>query len=168
VAPPASPAMNYWLMKSEPQTFGIDHLARAARQTAGWDGVRNYQARNLLRDEFRAGDHAFFYHSSCPEPGIYGVVEVVRAGHPDPTQFDRGSAHYDADADPSDPRWYQVEVRLLTRFPHPVTLATLREHAQGPLRDLALLRRGNRLSVMPVSIDEWKFIHRLARDARSS
>ncbi len=160
--------MKYWLMKSEPDTFGIDHLARAPRRTAGWDGVRNYQARNMLRDEFSAGDRAFFYHSSCPEPGVHGVVEVVRAGHPDPTQFDRRNPHYDADSAVANPRWYQVEVKLLEKFRRPVTLAALREHAGGALRGLALLRRGNRLSVMPVSADEWNFIHRLARDSHES
>ena len=156
--------MNYWLMKSEPSTFGIDDLARAPRQTAGWDGVRNYQARNLLRDDFRVGDRAFFHHSSCEVPGIYGTMEVERAGHPDPTAFDRTHRHFDAGSDPANPRWYQVEVRLLRKFAQPVTLEALREHATGPLRDLIVLRRGNRLSVMPVSADEWKFIHRLARE----
>ena len=141
--------MSYWLMKSEPDAFGIDHLARAPRRTAPWDGVRNYQARNFLRDRFAVGDRAFFHHSSCDEPGIYGTMEVVRAGHPEA----------------ADPRWYQVKVRLLRKFGHPVTLAALREHEQGPLRDLIVLRRGNRLSVMPVTADEWKFILRLARES---
>jgi predicted RNA-binding protein with PUA-like domain len=152
-------------MKSEPDVFGIDHLARAPRQTSGWDGVRNYQARNMLRDEFRVGDRAFFHHSSCEVPGIYGTMEVVRAGHPDPSQFDRKSRYHDPGSDPDDPRWYQVDVRLVKKFAHPVTLEMLREHASGPLADLIVLRRGNRLSVMPVSADEWKFIHRLAREA---
>ncbi|MGQ0383109.1 MAG: EVE domain-containing protein [Gammaproteobacteria bacterium] len=160
--------MRRWLMKSEPETFGIDHLARAPQRTAGWDGVRNYQARNLLRDAFSPGDLAFFHHSSCAVPGIYGIVEVTRAGHPDPTQFDRRSEHYDAGSDPGNPRWYQVEVKLIEKFKRPVTLAALRVHATGALRDLALLRRGNRLSVMPVSDAEWNFIERLARDARAS
>lgn len=154
-------------MKSEPEAFGIDHLARAPRQTAHWDGVRSYQARNLLRDRLAADDRAFFYHSSCPVPGVYGVMAVVRAGHPDPTQFDRRSPHFDPASDPASPRWYQVEVRLLEKFARPVTLATLREHARGALSGLALLRRGNRLSVMPVSADEWNFITHLARDARA-
>jgi len=140
--------VNYWLMKSEPDAFGIDHLARAPQRTAPWDGVRNYQARNFLRDGFATGDRAFFHHSSCDEPGIYGTMEVVRAGYPEA----------------ADPRWYQIDVRLLRRFAHPVTLAALREHAAGPLRDLIVLRRGNRLSVMPVTVGEWKFIHRLARE----
>ena len=151
-------------MKSEPGTFGIDDLARAPRRTSGWDGVRNYQARNMLRDEFAAGDRAFFHHSSCDEPGIYGTMEVVRAGHPDPSQFDRRSGHYDGGSDPANPRWYQVEVRLLRKFARPVTLEALRAHANGALKDLAVLKRGNRLSVMPVTAAEWKFIHRLARE----
>ena len=159
--------MNYWLMKSEPDTFGIDHLARKPGRKSGWDGVRNYQARNMLRDDFRAGDRAFFHHSSCDVPGIYGTMEVVRAGHPDPTQFDRKNRYYDAGSDPENPRWYQVEVRLLRKFARPVTLETLREHANGALANLAVLRRGNRLSVTPVSAAEWKFIHRLAREEPS-
>ena len=157
--------MKYWLMKSEPDTFGIDHLARKPGSKSGWDGVRNYQARNMLRDDFKAGDRAFFHHSSCDVPGIYGTMEVVRAGHPDPTQFDRRSRHHDAGSDPENPRWYQVEVRLLRKFAHPVTLETLREHADGALSNLAVLRRGNRLSVMPVSAGDWKFIHRLANES---
>ncbi len=156
--------MNYWLMKSEPDTFGIEHLARSPGHTAGWDGVRNYQARNMLRDDFALGDRAFFHHSSCETPGIYGTMEVFRAGHPDPTAFMRKHRHYDAGSDPSNPRWYQVEVKLLRKFAHPVTLEMLREHADGPLRNLIVLRRGNRLSVMPVTADEWKFIHRLAHE----
>jgi predicted RNA-binding protein with PUA-like domain len=157
--------MRYWLMKSEPEVFGIDHLARAPRQTSGWDGVRNYQARNMLRDDFKAGDRAFFHHSSCDAPGIVGTMEIVRGGHPDPSQFDRKSKYYDAGSDPADPRWFQVEVRLVKKFARPVTLEMLREHASGPLADLVVLRRGNRLSVMPVTADEWKFIHRLARES---
>jgi predicted RNA-binding protein with PUA-like domain len=157
--------MKYWLMKSEPGTFGIDHLARAPRRTSAWDGVRNFQARNMLRDDFAVGDRAFFHHSSCEVPGIYGTMEVVKAGHPDPTAFDRKHHGFDAGSDRDNPRWYQVEVRLLEKFATPVTLATLREHAKGALRNLILLRRGNRLSVMPVTAGEWKFIHQLARAA---
>jgi len=149
-------------MKSEPDTFGIDHLARSPRRSAAWDGVRNYQSRNMLRDEFRRGDRAFFYHSSCELPGIYGTMRVVRRGHPDPTAFDARHRHYDAGSERANPRWYQVTVQLLSRFAQPVTLETLREHSGGPLRNLIVLRRGNRLSITPVSVDEWKFIHRLA------
>ena len=151
-------------MKSEPAAFGIDDLARAPQRTAAWDGVRNYQARNMLRDEFRPGDRAFFYHSSCGEPGIYGTARVVRGGHPDPTAFDPAHPHYDAGSDPTDPRWYQVEVRLLRRFARPVLLEVLRKHSEGPLRRLLVLRRGNRLSITPVTDDEWNFIHHLARE----
>ena len=156
--------MKYWLMKSEPDVFGIDHLAKAPAQKSGWDGVRNYQARNMLRDDFAAGNKAFFHHSSCEVPGIYGTMEVVRAGHPDPAQFDRRSKYYDAGSDPANPRWYQVEVRLLKKFARPVTLEMMRAHAGGALKDLIVLRRGNRLSVMPVTPAEWRFIHRLARE----
>jgi predicted RNA-binding protein with PUA-like domain len=156
--------MKYWLMKSEPDVFGIDHLAKMPGRRSAWDGVRNYQARNMLRDDFAVGDRAFFHHSSCDTPGIYGTIEVVRAGHPDPSQFDRRSKYFDAGSDRQNPRWYQVEVRLRKKFAHPVTLETLREHAGGALKDLLVLRRGNRLSVMPVSAAEWKFIHRLARE----
>jgi predicted RNA-binding protein with PUA-like domain len=156
--------VKYWLMKSEPDTFGIDDLASFPRQTAGWDGVRNYQARNMLRDDFAVGDRAFFHHSSCDLPGIYGTMEVVRAGHPDPTAFDRAHPHFDAGSDKSSPRWYQVEVRLLRKFAQPVTLEALRKHATGTLKNLIVLRRGNRLSVMPVTTNEWKFIHRLAHE----
>jgi len=157
--------MKYWLMKSEPDTFGIEHLAKRPKRTAGWDGVRNYQARNMLRDEFAVGDRAFFHHSSCEMPGIYGTMEVVRAGHPDPAQFDRKSRYFDAGSERANPRWFQVEVRLLRKFARPVTLEMLREHASGTLKDLVVLRRGNRLSVMPVTAAEWKFIHRLARES---
>ncbi|MFZ2507972.1 MAG: EVE domain-containing protein [Steroidobacteraceae bacterium] len=154
--------MNYWLMKSEPATFGIDHLARARRQSAAWDGVRNYQARNMLRDEFRRGDQAFFYHSSCDLPGIYGTMLVLGGGQPDPTAFDPHHPQFDAGSDRAAPRWYQVRVQLLRRFAQPVTLPAMREHSAGSLRNLLVLRRGNRLSITPVSVDEWHFIHRLA------
>ena len=149
-------------MKSEPDTFGIDHLAAAPRRTAAWDGVRNYQSRNMLRDDFRPGDEAFLYHSSCEVPGIYGTMRVVRGSQPDPTAFDPDHAQYDAGSDRADPRWYQVTVQLLTRFARPVTLEALRTHAAGPLRNLIVLRRGNRLSITPVTRDEWNFILRLA------
>lgn len=155
--------MNYWLFKSEPTTYGIDHLAKD--KVTAWTGVRNYQARNFMRDGMKAGDRGFFYHSSCDEPGIAGVVEVTKGAYPDETQFDRKSRYYDAGSDPENPRWYQVEVRLLRKFAHPVTLETLREHADGALSNLAVLRRGNRLSVMPVSAGDWKFIHRLANES---
>lgn len=150
--------MNYWLMKSEPDEFGIDHLIAMPKKTEHWDGVRNYQARNMLRDEFRRGDLAFFYHSSCKEPGIAGIVKVVRAGYPDPSAFDRNSPYFDPQGDPKSPRWYSVDVKLDRRIDPPITLKELRSRQRGALKDMLLLRRGNRLSVTPVTADEWNFI----------
>jgi predicted RNA-binding protein with PUA-like domain len=154
--------MNYWLFKSEPSSFGIDDLARAKDSTSAWDGVRNYQARNMLRDQMRVGDKGFFYHSSCEVPGIVGVVRVVVAGYPEPAALDPKHRYYDPDSDPADPRWYCVDVRLERRIDPPITLETLRRHAQGALSEMLLLRRGNRLSVMPVTRDEWRFVLSLA------
>ncbi len=154
--------MNYWLLKSEPTSFGIDDLARAPGRKTAWDGVRNYQARNMLRDDMHKGDQAFFYHSSCETPGIVGIVAVVRAGYPDKTAFDPKHHHFDADSDPSAPRWFMVDVRLVRKFARIITLDELRAHAQGKLRDLQLLKRGTRLSVLPVSAKSWAFILSLA------
>jgi predicted RNA-binding protein with PUA-like domain len=154
--------MGHWLMKSEPDVFGIDDLAKARRKTTHWDGVRNYQARNFMRDGMRVGDLAFFYHSNCDEPAIVGIVEIVRAGYPDHTAFDAKDAHFDADSDPNEPRWFMVDVQFARKLARPITLATLRNHSAGALKSLALLRRGNRLSVMPVSAAHWKFILTLA------
>ena len=153
--------MNYWLMKSEPDTFGIDHLAKAPKRTSGWDGVRNFQARNYLR-EMREGDLAFFYHSSTEVPGVVGIMKVVREAYPDRTAFDPKNDHYDADSDPDKPRWYMVDVQLQRKLQHAITLETLREHADNELRGLALLKRGNRLSITPVTKSEWQFIESLA------
>jgi predicted RNA-binding protein with PUA-like domain len=150
--------MNYWLMKSEPATFGIDDLARAKRQTTSWDGVRNYQARNFMRDDMQIGDLAFFYHSSCDVPGIAGIVKVVAAAHPDTTAFDKRDDHYDPDSDPTNPRWYAVDVKLERKFDSVVTLDALRAHAKDKLSELLILRRGNRLSITPVSKSDWRFI----------
>ncbi|MDE2304507.1 MAG: EVE domain-containing protein [Gammaproteobacteria bacterium] len=150
--------MNHWLMKSEPSTFGIDDLAAAPRKTTGWDGVRNFQVRNMLRDEFRKGDQAFFYHSSCPEPGIAGIVEIVGEAYADPTALDRKHPHYDPVGSAQDPRWYAVDVRLVRKFDRLISLDLLRAHAAGALRDMLILRRGNRLSVTPVTREEWEFI----------
>ena len=150
--------MNHWLLKSEPTTFSIDDLATLPRQTTAWDGVRNYQARNMLRDSIKKGDFAFFYHSSCEVPGIAGIVSVVKSGYPDPTAFERNHHHYDADSQLSDPRWYAVDVKLERKFKRIITLDALRKHAADALADLVLLRRGNRLSVMPVTKKVWDFI----------
>ena len=150
--------MGYWLLKTEPGTFGIDHLASLPRRVAGWDGVRNYQARNYLRDGVRRGDLAFLYHSSCAVPGIAGTVRVVRAAFPDRSAFDPRHAHHDPASDPAAPRWYAINVQLQRRFPRLITLEELRVHARGRLRELTLLQRGNRLSVMPVTAAHWRFI----------
>ncbi|HQR48674.1 MAG TPA: EVE domain-containing protein [Steroidobacteraceae bacterium] len=154
--------MNYWLFKSEPSTFGIDDLARAPDSTTAWDGVRNYQVRNLLRDTMRKGDRGFFYHSSCAEPGIVGVVRVVRTGYPEAAQFDRKHRYHDPKSNPAEPTWYSVDVRLERRIEPAITLETLRKHAHGALSGMLLLRRGNRLSITPVTRDEWRFILSLA------
>jgi len=150
--------MRHWLMKTEPSTFGIDDLEKAPRRTTSWEGVRNFQARNMLRDDFSRGDLAFLYHSSCPEPGIAGIVEVVRAGHPDTSAWRRGSEYYDAKSPENKPLWYTVDVRLKQRFATVLKLDTLREHADGALAGMLLLRRGNRLSITPVESAHWRFI----------
>lgn len=154
--------MRYWLMKSEPDAFGIDDLVASPRRTTSWEGVRNYQARNMLRDEMKVGDLAFFYHSSCPEPGIAGVVEVVRAGYPDASAWDRRSPQYDEKSPENKPLWYTVDVKLKDRWPAVLPLSTLRDHAGGKLEGMLLLRRGNRLSITPVDASHWKFILSLA------
>jgi predicted RNA-binding protein with PUA-like domain len=150
--------MNHWLFKSEPDTFGIDALAKAPKQTSAWDGVRNYQARNMLRDSMKKGDLAFFYHSSCDVPGIAGIVSITRGGYPDITAFDPKHHHYDADSKQDSPRWYVVDVKLVRKLKRLITLDELRVHADSALKDFVLLRRGNRLSVMPVSNKDWDFI----------
>ena len=150
--------MNYWLMKTEPSTFGVDDLANAAKKTAMWDGVRNYQARNMLRDDFKKGDQALLYHSSCEIPGVAGIVEVVRTAYPDPTAFLKKHHHYDADSDPKNPRWFVVDVQLKRRLKRVITLDELRAHEKRELDGLLLLKRGNRLSITPVSATHWHFI----------
>ena len=150
--------MRYWLMKTEPDTFSVDDLAAAARSTTSWDGVRNYQARNTLRDDMKLKDQVFLYHSSTAVPGIVAIMEVVKEAHPDTTAFDKKDHHYDPDSDPAKPRWYMVDVRLKRRLARIITLEELRKHAAKELRGMVLLRPGNRLSVVPVEPAHWKFI----------
>jgi predicted RNA-binding protein with PUA-like domain len=150
--------MNHWLMKTEPSTFGIDHLAKKPKKTAMWDGVRNYQARNMLRDDFRKGDQAFIYHSSADEVGIAGIMQVVRAAYPDPTQFDKKNDHYDPASKREEPRWLVVDMQLKRRFKRVITLDELRKHETRELDGMLLLKRGNRLSITPVSDAHWQFI----------
>jgi predicted RNA-binding protein with PUA-like domain len=150
--------MNHWLLKSEPDSFSIDALKAAPKQTSAWDGVRNFQARNMLRDSMKKGDQAFFYHSSCDVPGIAGIVGIVKDGYPDATAFDPKHHHYDPESKADAPRWYVVDVKLVRKFRRIITLDELRQHAAKKLKDFVLLRRGNRLSVMPVTEKDWEFI----------
>ncbi|NKC16831.1 MAG: EVE domain-containing protein [Gammaproteobacteria bacterium] len=148
--------MNYWLMKSEPSEFSIDDLAQRPNQREPWDGVRNYQARNMMRDEMCIGDQVFFYHSNCEIPGIVGIAEVASEAYPDATAFDAEDKHYDPKSDPDNPRWFLVEVRFVRKLSRTLSLKELKEHVG--LKDLALVRKGNRLSVMPVGKAEWQAI----------
>jgi len=150
--------MGYWLMKSEPDTFGIDDLAARPGQTEPWDGVRNYQARNMMRDEMRVGDSVFFYHSNCDQPGIVGVAEVASEAYPDHTAFDAEAKYYDPKSDPQNPRWFLVDLRYVRHLRRNITLAELKTHADTTLEGLPLVRRGNRLSIMPVTPSQWEFI----------
>ena len=150
--------MRHWLLKTEPTSFGIDDLARAPRRTTTWDGVRNFQARNMIRDDMQRGDQAFLYHSSCDIPGIVGIVQITKQAYPDPTAFERRHPHYDPDSVRSVPRWFMVDIRLQKKFARVITLDELRAHAAKELQGLALLRPGNRLSVMPVTTPHWQFI----------
>ena len=150
--------MKYWLFKSEPEEFSIDDLAAQPKQTDHWDGVRNYQARNFMRDEMRVDDLAFFYHSNCKEPGIVGIVRVTREAYPDHTAFDPDDKHYDPKSDPDDPRWFMVDVTFERKLDRVISLRELKTHSELRLKGFPLVRRGNRLSVMPVSKVHWKFI----------
>ena len=146
--------MAYWLMKSEPDAYSIDDLERDGRDM--WDGIRNYQARNMMRDEMRVGDKVFFYHSNCKEPGIVGVMKVASKPYPDPTQFDPESKYYDPKSNEDNPRWQLVDVEFVRKFSRALTLKELR--AQSGLEEMILLRRGNRLSIMPVDKQHWDLL----------
>jgi predicted RNA-binding protein with PUA-like domain len=152
--------MRYWLFKSEPSAFSIDHLAKSPQQTAPWDGVRNYQARNSLRDDVQVGDRVFFYHSSEEPLGIFGTMEVVKAGYPDPTQFDPHSKYFDPKSPRENPRWFLVDVKYLQKFPQPVLRDQLLENKATA--GMLVVQRGMRLSIQHVTAAEWKAVHRLA------
>ncbi len=143
-------------MKSEPDAFGINDLYKKPNQTEHWDGVRNYQARNMMRDAMKLGDQVFFYHSNCEQPGIVGIMEVVKEGYPDLTAFDPDDAHFDPKSDPDKPRWMMVDVRFVKTLSRTISLRELK--ARPELVNMAVVRPGNRLSIMPVSADEWQFI----------
>jgi predicted RNA-binding protein with PUA-like domain len=146
--------MAYWLMKSEPGEYSIDDLERDGQEP--WDGIRNYQVRNMIRDDMKVGDRAIFYHSSCKEPGAVGVMEIVSEAYPDPTQFDANDHHFDARSDPADPRWLLRDVKFVRKFERTVTLKELKAHPR--LEDFQLNKRGNRLSIFPVTREQWDLI----------
>ena len=148
--------MNYWLMKSEPDVFGINDLYQRPNQTEPWDGVRNYQARNMMRDEMKLDDLVFFYHSHCDEPGIVGIMKIAKEGYPDHTAFDPDDKHFDPKSDPEKPRWMLVDVQFVRYLSRTISLKELK--AKPELAQMAVVRPGNRLSIMPVSAEEWNFI----------
>ncbi|MBI3773433.1 MAG: EVE domain-containing protein [Gammaproteobacteria bacterium] len=148
--------MRYWLMKSEPDAFGIDDLASRPNQTEHWDGVRNYQARNMMRDEMRVGDQIFFYHSNCETPGIAGIARIVNAAYPDFSAWNPESKYFDPKSTPDHPRWFMVDVQLVRKLKRIISLNELKNHPA--IEEMLLLRRGNRLSVMPVTNEQWQYI----------
>lgn len=152
---------HYWLFKSEPETFGIQHLAKRPKQTEPWNGVRNFQVRNMLKNEIKVGDLGFFYHSSCTPPGIAGIIEVVKEGYPDPTARDPESQYYDPLSTKEKPRWYMVDVKLVKIFKRFITLEELKQ--QHALENMVVCRRGSRLSISPVTAKEWDFILKLEK-----
>ncbi len=151
--------MNYWLMKSEPTAFSIDDLKNMPDQTEHWDGVRNYQARNMMRDQMKIGDQVFFYHSNCDVPGIVGIMEVVREGYPDHTAFDPQSKYFDPKSDSQNPRWIMVDIKYTRHTSRVISLAELKECEA--LENMQLVRKGNRLSIMPIKAEEWNEILKL-------
>ena len=154
-------AMRYWLMKSEPDVYGFDDLKK--EKTDHWDGIRNFQARNFMRDQMQKGDLAFFYHSNCEQPGIAGIMKINRTAYPDFTAFDPKQKYYDPKSDPANPRWYMVDVRYVRKLKRFVTLHELKLHTA--LKDMRLLKRGNRLSILPIEKKEWDYILKLENKA---
>jgi predicted RNA-binding protein with PUA-like domain len=146
--------MQYWLMKSEPDVYGIDDLKRS--KVDHWDGIRNYQARNFMRDDMKKGDLAFFYHSNCDEPGIAGIMEIAREAYPDHTQFDPDEKYFDPKSDPDNPRWFMVDVKFVRKLERVITLRELK--SCKTLSDMRLVQKGSRLSIMPVTKRQWDFI----------
>ncbi len=155
----------YWLMKTEPDCFSIDDLHRAPNQSSAWDGVRNYQARNFMRNDMRIGDQIFFYHSNCKPPGIIGIAEVSREAYPDYTAFDPQSDHPDPNSTPDKPRWFMVDIRFREKFEQIISLDTLKSYPE--LKNMLILRQGNRLSITPVTPSEWNFINQRVRNSNS-
>ena len=154
-------AKRYWLFKSEPDVFSFDDLCKAKGKRTLWDGVRNYQARNFMRDQMKKGDGVLYYHSNAKPVGIAGVAEVVKEGYPDPTQFDPKDSHFDAKSDPDDPRWFVVDIKAIAALPEFVTLDALKGNAK--LGEMAVVQRGQRLSVQPVTAAEWKEVLKMGK-----
>lgn len=152
----------YWLIKSEPETFSLDDFQRKKDQTEPWDGVRNYQARNYMRDEMKVGDQVLFYYSNCSKPGVVGVVEVVRESYADPSQWDEKSEYYDPKATRENPRWFMVDMKFVSRLPRIVSLQEMK--GKKELQGMKLVQRGNRLSVMPVTHEEYKVVLKMAKE----
>ncbi|MFC1750624.1 EVE domain-containing protein [Pseudomonadota bacterium] len=148
--------MNYWLMKSEPDVFGIDDLKAMPNKTEHWDGVRNYQARNMMRDQMKKGDLIFFYHSNCKVPGIVGTMKVVKESYPDFTSWDPECKYFDPKSSEENPRWFMVDVKFVNKLKRTIPLTKLKETPE--LEEMALVRNGNRLSINPVSKEQWDFI----------
>lgn len=153
--------MQYWLMKSEPDVYGLDDLRR--EKTDHWDGIRNYQARNFMRDRMRKGDLAFFYHSNCEQPGIVGIMKIHREAYPDFTALDPKQKYYDPKSDPAKPRWFMVDVKYVRKLKRPITLNELKQHKA--LENMRLFQRGNRLSILPIEKKEWDYILKLETKA---
>lgn len=149
--------MNYWLMKSEPDAFGIDDLRAMPNKTEHWDGIRNYQARNMMRDDMKKGDLVFFYHSNAKIIGIVGIAKVVKEAYPDFTAFEPGTRYFDPKSDPDKPRWFMVDIKFVRKLKRTITLGELKNYS-SVLDDMPLLGKGNRLSIMPVSESHWNFI----------
>ncbi len=154
--------MSYWLFKSEPDCFSIDNLRARKNSTEHWDGVRNYQARNMLRDEVKKGDEILFYHSNCTPPGIAGIATVVKEGYPDFTAWDLHSEHFDPKSTEEKPLWYMVDVKFKEKFPRFISLDELKQNPK--LENMLILRKGNRLSITPVTASEWKAILKMAKE----
>ena len=152
----ARPAVNYWLVKSEPEEYSIRDLMNMPGKREHWDGVRNYQARNFMRDQMKKGDAVFFYHSNCAEPGIVGIAQVVKEGYPDHTAFDPDDKHYDPKSDPDKPRWFMVDIKHKRKTKRVIPLRELKQYPE--LEGFPLVRKGNRLSVLPVAKPHWDFI----------
>ncbi len=153
--------MKYWLFKTEPDTFSIDDLAASPRQTTGWDGVRNYQARNMLRDEIKVGDQVLVYHSNANPPAVVGLAVVSKNGYPDPTAFDPDDPHFDPKSKQDSPTWYQVDITFCKKFDTPLSLPELR--LQTKLQGMVLLQKGSRLSVQPVTAQHFRHIVKMAK-----